>query len=97
MRAAVVSRGADGVVFHGRGGSLAYPAHRVSAVDTTGAADAFAAGFLYKVVAGASEGHAVGAGIAWAAATVQSPASIPPPWQVVRDSVRDPYPTRLEG
>jgi ribokinase len=97
VRAVVVTRGADGVVIHGRGNSLGYQAHQVPAVDTTGAGDAFAAGFLYQVAAGASVDHAAAAGIAWAAATVQSPASIPPPWQAVRDSIRDTHPTRLEG
>jgi hypothetical protein len=97
VQAVVVTRGADGVVIHGRSGSVGYPAHRVSAVDTTGAGDAFAAGFLYQVAAGASVDHAASAGIAWAAATVQSPASIPPPWQAVRESIRDPHPTRLES
>ena len=96
VRAVVVTRGADGVVIHGRGNSVGYPAHRVSAVDTTGAGDAFAAGFLYQVAAGASMDHAASAGIAWAAATVQSSASIPPPWQAVQDGVRDARPTRLE-
>lgn len=97
VRAVVVTRGADGVVIHGRSSSVGYPAHRVSAVDTTGAGDAFAAGFLHQVAAGASVDHAASAGIAWAAATVQSPASIPPPWSAVGDSIRDPQPTRLES
>jgi ribokinase len=97
VRAVVVTRGADGVVIHGHGSSVGYPAHRVPAVDTTGAGDAFAAGFLYQVAVGASVDHAASAGIAWAAATVQSPASIPPPWQAVQDSIRNPHPTRLEG
>ena len=96
VEAAVVTRGADGVVIYRRDSSLSYPAHRASAVDTTGAGDAFAAGFLYQVAVGASVDHAASAGIAWAAATVQSPASIPPPWQAVRDDIRDLRPTRLE-
>jgi sugar/nucleoside kinase (ribokinase family) len=96
VRIVVVTRGADGVVVHGRDSSIAYPAHRVSAIDTTGAGDAFAAGFLYQIAAGASVNHAASAGIAWAAATVQSPASIPPPWQDVRGSIRDLRPARVE-
>jgi ribokinase len=97
VRAVVVTRGAHGVVVHDHDGSLAYPAHRVPAVDTTGAGDSFAAGFLYKIAIGASVDHATSAGIAWAAATVQSEASIPPPWQAVRDNIRDVRPARLEG
>jgi ribokinase len=95
VRAVVVTQGGDGLVMHDRDGSIAYPAHQVAAVDTTGAGDAFAAGFLYQVAAGASADQAVSAGIAWATATVQSPASIPPPWRVVRDCTRDLPGTRL--
>jgi ribokinase len=97
VRAVVVTRGAESVVIHRRDSSLAYPTHQVPAVDTTGAGDAFAAGFLHQIAAGASVDHAASAGIAWAAATVQAPASIPPPWHTVRDTIRDPRPTRLEG
>jgi sugar/nucleoside kinase (ribokinase family) len=95
VRAVVVTQGADGLVIHDRDSSIAYPAHQVSAVDTTGAGDAFAAGFLFKVAAGASVDQAVSAGIAWAATAVQSSASIPPAWPVVRDCIRDMPGTRL--
>jgi sugar/nucleoside kinase (ribokinase family) len=89
VRAVVVTQGADGLVIYDRDRSIAYPAHQVAAVDTTGAGDAFAAGFLYKIAVGASVGQATSAGVAWAAATVQSPASIPPTWLIVRDRIRD--------
>jgi hypothetical protein len=46
---------------------------------------------------GASVDHAASAGIAWAAAAVQSPASIPPPWQAVHGSICDLRPTRTKG
>jgi ribokinase len=95
VHAAVVTQGADGLVIYDHDSSIAYPAHQVAAVDTTGAGDAFAAGFLYEIAVGASVAHAVSAGSAWAAATVQSPASVPPPWQVVRDGIRDLPGTRL--
>jgi sugar/nucleoside kinase (ribokinase family) len=95
VRVVVVTRGVEGLIVHDRGGSVAYPAHQVAAVDTTGAGDAFVAGFLYQVVVGAGVDHAVSVGTAWAGATVQSASSIPPPWQVVRDSVRDLPWTRL--
>jgi ribokinase len=96
VRAVVVTRGADGVAIHDRDSSVAYPAHRVPAVDTTGAGDAFAAGFLHQLAFGASVDHAASVGIAWATAAVQSPASIPPPWEAVRESIRDLRPMRLE-
>jgi sugar/nucleoside kinase (ribokinase family) len=96
VRTVVVTRGADGVVVHGHDSSITYPAYRVSAVDTTGAGDAFAAGFLYQIAVGASVDHAASAGIVWAAAAVQSRASIPPPWPDVRGSIRDLRPARVE-
>jgi ribokinase len=94
MRAVIVTRGADGVVIHDRDGSVAYPAQEVTPVDTTGAGDAFAAGFLRQIAVGGTHGEAIAAGIAWASATVQSPGSIPPPWHVVEDSIRDLLPKR---
>jgi sulfofructose kinase len=59
----------------------------VDVVDTTGAGDAFAAGFLHQISSGDPLGRAVAAGIIWAAATVQEPASIPPPWSQVTGRV----------
>ena len=96
VRAVVVTQGADGLVIYNHDSSIAYPAHQVTAVDTTGAGDAFAAGFLYQVAVGASMDHAASAGIAWAAATVQSPASIPPAWETVLNDIRDLPGTRLQ-
>jgi len=95
VRAVVVTRGADGLVIYDRDGAVAYPAHQVVAVDTTGAGDAFVAGFLCQIAVGASVGHAVSAGTAWAAATVQSAASIPPAWRDVQDRIRDLSGTQL--
>jgi len=86
LQAVVVTRGADGVDIYDRDGPAAYPAQHVLPVDTTGAGDAFAAGFLRQIAVGGTHGQAAAAGIAWASATVQSPASIPPPWHVVKDS-----------
>lgn len=83
----VVTRGADGVVVHDRGGSAAYPAEQVDVVDTTGAGDAFAAGFLHRISSGDPVSRAVAAGIIWAAATVQEPTSIPPAWSRVAGRV----------
>jgi ribokinase len=95
VRAVVATRGADGLLIYDRDSSVTYPAHQVSAVDTTGAGDAFAAAFLYQIAAEASLDHAVSAGIAWAAATVQVPASIPPAWRDVHDRIRDLPGTRV--
>jgi sugar/nucleoside kinase (ribokinase family) len=89
VRAVVVTRGADGLLIYDRDSSVAYPAHQVSATDTTGAGDAFAAGFLYQIALDASLDHSISAGIAWATATVQASASIPPTWRDVHDRIRD--------
>jgi fructose-1-phosphate kinase PfkB-like protein len=94
LLAVVVTRGPDGVVIHDRDGSTAYPAQPVAVVDTTGAGDAFAAGFLRQAAGGGTLEEAAAAGIAWASITVQSPASVPPPWEVVRDG-SDVLPNRL--
>ena len=80
-------QGADGIVIHDHDGSVAYPAQQVDAVDTTGAGDAFSAGFLQRVLTGDTLAQATAAGIAWATATVQASASIPPPWPQVADSL----------
>jgi sugar/nucleoside kinase (ribokinase family) len=82
------------VVIHDHDGSTAYPAQPVAVVDTTGAGDAFAAGFLRQIAGGGTLGEAAAMGIVWASATVQSPASIPPPWQVVCDGGGDVLPKR---
>jgi sugar/nucleoside kinase (ribokinase family) len=92
LRAVVVTRGPDGVVIHDRHGSTAYPAQPVAVVDTTGAGDAFAAGFLRQIAGGGTFEEAAVAGIAWASVTVQSPASIPPPWEIVRADGGDVLP-----
>ncbi|HXZ73198.1 MAG TPA: carbohydrate kinase family protein [Streptosporangiaceae bacterium] len=92
LRAVVATRGPDGVVIHDYDGSTAYPAQQVGVVDTTGAGDAFAAGFLRQIAGGGTIGEAAAAGIAWASAAVQSPASIPPPWGLVRDAGGDALP-----
>jgi sugar/nucleoside kinase (ribokinase family) len=65
--AAVVKRGAAGVVWSAGGEPVAVPAVPADVVDTTGAGDAFAAGFL---AAGGSGPDALRAGVALAARAV---------------------------
>jgi len=88
LRAVVITRGGDGVVAYGRDGPVTYPAKEVVPVDTTGAGDAFAAGFLQVVAGDGTLDEAVTAGIAWASATVQSSASIPPSWDAIENDTR---------
>lgn len=47
LTAAIVTRGAEGCAIVTRDGTLAVPAAPVTVVDTTGAGDAFAAGFVF--------------------------------------------------
>jgi len=69
----VIKRGAQGAVLGGRHGmALSLPAIVVEAVDSTGAGDAFAAGFLAAHVGGADMATALGKGIAAGATAVQS-------------------------
>lgn len=68
----VIKRGAEGAVLGGaQGVRLSLPAPRVSAIDSTGAGDAFAAGFLKSLCGGGSENEALLAGIAAGAEAVQ--------------------------
>ncbi len=61
----IIKRGAEGAAIGGREGvRLSLPAERVTAIDTTGAGDAFAAGFLAARQRGESEPDALAAGIA---------------------------------
>jgi sugar/nucleoside kinase (ribokinase family) len=68
----VIKRGAQGAALGGRDGvRLALPAERVRAIDSTGAGDAFAAGFLAAHVAGEDEQTALRKAIAAGARAVQ--------------------------
>jgi sugar/nucleoside kinase (ribokinase family) len=68
----VIKRGAEGAAIGGADGvRLALPAQRVQVVDSTGAGDAFAAGFLAAFLRGADEGTALAQAIAAGAQAVQ--------------------------
>ena len=69
----LIKRGALGATIGGRDGvRVELPAPRVDVVDTTGAGDAFAAGFIAAQLAGADEAGALARGIAAGAKAVQS-------------------------
>jgi len=77
-----VTLGAAGCALHAAGESHHYPAHRVDAVDTTGAGDAFTATFAAHLAAGAAASAAVDAAqaaAAWAVQRAGSHASMPAP------------------
>lgn len=69
----LIKRGALGAAIGGRDGvRLELPAPQVDVVDTTGAGDAFAAGFIAARLAGADEAEALERAIAAGAKAVQS-------------------------
>lgn len=59
----VEKRGSDGVIIHANGASVAIPAEALEVVDTVGAGDAFAAGFLSGLARGFSPEEAAKTGI----------------------------------
>ncbi len=85
LECVVVTRGARGATAYTRQGRLDEPATPIEAVDTTGAGDVFAAGFLWRLVSGCPIRDALQAGLRWGAAAVTVPQSIPPPWPVLDD------------
>jgi sugar/nucleoside kinase (ribokinase family) len=78
-RTTIIKNGKDPVVVLGQGGRRTeYPVAPVGdVIDTTGAGDAFAAGFLSAVLAEAEEAEAVSAAARLAAAVLASPGSRP--------------------
>ncbi|SEQ26999.1 Sugar or nucleoside kinase, ribokinase family [Devosia sp. YR412] len=69
----LIKRGASGAAIGGRDGvRVELPAPSVSVVDTTGAGDAFAAGFIAAHLSGADEAGALARGIAAGSKAVQS-------------------------
>jgi pseudouridine kinase len=77
LNALVVTMGADGAVYVDRAGNTAYsPAHAVSVVDTTGAGDAFCAGFCSALVDGASLADALAMGNRASASVITSTSNV---------------------
>jgi sugar/nucleoside kinase (ribokinase family) len=74
----VVTHGADGAVAHGRDGvRISAKAHPAVTRDATGAGDAFAAGLLEALVAGAAMEQALAHACAWGAAAAGLDSSAP--------------------
>jgi sugar/nucleoside kinase (ribokinase family) len=81
----IIKRGAAGAAIGGRDGvRLTQPAERVTPIDTTGAGDAFAAGFLAARQLGESEADALSAGIAAGARAVAMVGGQPPRGLILR-------------
>lgn len=75
--ALVHKRGSDGAAWVDRSGAVDVPAVAVTVVDTTGAGDALAAGWLAATVGGADPVAALSAGAALAARAVAAPGARP--------------------
>lgn len=76
--AAVVTRGAQGLVLADPQGIAELPAQHATCIDATGAGDALAAGMLYALIRGRDVREAVKTGMRCAALTVASAASVRP-------------------
>lgn len=76
--AAVVTRGADGIVLADAEGIAELPAQPAECVDATGAGDALVAGMLYALIEGRDLREAARTGMRCAALTVASAASVRP-------------------
>jgi ribokinase len=77
----VVTSGPEGALQIDGNGELRQSAFPTAVVDTTGAGDAFLAGYLAMYARGFEDGmEALDAGARWAARTVSHEGSIPPEW-----------------
>jgi len=77
----VLTQGSDGSIQVEAAQTLHQPAFPAEVVDTTGAGDAFLAGYLAQYARGLTGGaEALEAGARWAALTVGVESSVPPPW-----------------
>ncbi|HET7822224.1 MAG TPA: carbohydrate kinase family protein [Ornithinibacter sp.] len=80
----VVTSGPEGALQTDGNGELRQSAIATAVVDTTGAGDAFLAGYLAMYARGFEDGvEALEAGARWAALTVSHEGSIPPEWDEV--------------
>lgn len=80
----VMTSGEEGGKQYTQQGVIHQPAFAAAVIDTTGAGDAFLAGYLSVYARGLRDGRlALEAGARWAAAMVGIEASIPPPWESV--------------
>jgi sugar/nucleoside kinase (ribokinase family) len=77
-RIAVVKCGADGAVWAGAGQVVSAAAPAITAVDTTGAGDAFAAGLLAALHSGAGPADALAAAVRLGATVAAQPGARPP-------------------
>ena len=80
----VLTDGINGSVAYSRSSEIKQPAYEVEVKDTTGAGDAFIAGYLAGVAHDLNSAHCLEIAAKWAASAVQVNTSIPPAFEVVK-------------
>jgi sugar/nucleoside kinase (ribokinase family) len=80
----VLTEGMQGAVLYSGGNEVRQPAFEVEVKDTTGAGDAFIAGYLAGIAHELSTTQLLEIAAKWAASAVQSESSVPPAFEVVK-------------
>ena len=80
----VLTEGMQGAVLYSGGNEIRQPAFKVEVKDTTGAGDAFIAGYLAGIAHELSTTQSLEIAAKWAASAVQSESSVPPAFEVVK-------------
>ena len=81
----VLTEGMQGAVLYSGGNEIRQPAIKVEVKDTTGAGDAFIAGYLAGIAHDLTTTQSLEIAAKWAASAVQSESSVPPAFEVVKE------------
>jgi sugar/nucleoside kinase (ribokinase family) len=81
----VLTDGMQGAVLYSGGNEIRQPSYNVEVKDTTGAGDAFIAGYLAGVAHELTPNQSLEIAAKWAASAVQSESSVPPAFEVVKE------------
>jgi len=80
----VLTDGMQGAVLYSSGNEIRQPSYNVEVKDTTGAGDAFIAGYLAGIAHELSTTQSLEIAAKWAASAVQSESSVPPAFEMVK-------------
>ena len=81
----VITDGMQGAVLYSEASEIRQSAFKVEVKDTTGAGDAFIAGYLAGVAHELTPNQSLEIAAKWAASAVQSESSVPPAFEVVKE------------
>jgi len=81
----VLTEGMQGAVLYSGGNEIRQPAFKVEVKDTTGAGDAFIAGYLAGIAHDLTTTQSLEIAAKWAASAVQSESSVPPAFEAVKE------------